>query len=371
MGRDGRPDPAFWQNRSVFVTGHTGFVGGWLVFWLSSMGARVHGYSLPPPTTPNFFEAAGLGALVTSTLADIRAAASLRSAITAAKPDILFHLAAQPLVGASYSDPIETFAVNVSGTANVLAAIADTASLTGAIIVTTDKVYEQVHGTARYREDDALGGHSPYSLSKAGAELAVTAFRNSKLMRQDLGLATARIGNILGGGDWASDRLVPDAVRAFSNGRPLMLRMPKAVRPWQHVLDAVCGLLLLGERSCIDPVTAAGAWNLGPANPAAFSVEDVVKSLAQLWGRDASYRCHPEAATGEVSHLQIDSRKAARILGWQTSYSFEDVIRMTAIWYRAFYQNADMRSFSIAQIEKHEAGGQFIEPAAETHPANT
>lgn len=365
MGRDARPDPAFWQNRSVFVTGHTGFVGGWLALWLTKMGARVHGYSLQPSTAPNFFESANLSALVSSTLADIRAVMPLRSAIAAAKPHVLFHLAAQPLVGPSFSDPIETFAVNVSGTMNVLAAITDTPSLKGAVIVTTDKVYADSDVPTRHREDDALGGQSPYSLSKAGAEFAVAAFRNSTLMRNDLGLATARAGNMIGGGDWGQDRLVPDAIKAFHSCKPVSLRMPNAVRPSQHVLDAVCGLLILAQRACNDPVTASGAWNFGPTNPATHTVEDVIKQLARLWDDNAAYDFASLNRISESPHLQIDSRKAVQTLGWQTGWPLDVAIRETVMWYQAFYREVDMRAFSTVQIDRYQSS---FEPEARPVP---
>ena len=276
MTGEGQPDPDFWRGRSVFLTGHTGFVGGWLAFWLVRMGARVMGYSLNPPSKPCFHDGVGLAAMVRGIHGDVRDRLRLTEAIAAARPEVLLHLAAQPLVGFAFHDPYDTFTTNVLGTLNVLEASAAAASIETVVVFTTDKVYAESGPPRRFQEDDPLGGAEPYALSKASAEFAVMAYRHSQAMREhpDRALATVRAGNIIGGGDWAADRLMPDAVRAFQAGIPLVLRKPNAVRPWQFVLDAVSGLLLLAEASCRDPQKFSGAWNFGPTERATVTVAE-------------------------------------------------------------------------------------------------
>jgi CDP-glucose 4,6-dehydratase len=355
MAGDRRPDAAFWRGRSVFLTGHTGFVGGWLGLWLAHMGARVVGYSLDPPTDPSFFAAARIGTSGAWVLADIRDVDGVRQAMAAAEPEIAFHLAAQPLVRAAFVDPHETWTVNVAGTVNVLEAARATPTLRALVVVTSDKVYAGRGQITAFCEDDPLGGQEPYALSKAGAELAVAAYRASAIMRarSGLGLATARAGNIIGGGDWGKDRLVPDAMRAFSNGTALVLRKPDAVRPWQLVLDAVSGLLMLGEALCRDPAACAGAWNLGPADTVPVTVAELASRLARAWGEGASWRAGDAPAIPETERLEIDSRKAAERLGWRTRWPIEVAIVETVAWYRAFFDRQDTLALSLEQIGRH------------------
>jgi CDP-glucose 4,6-dehydratase len=349
----GQPNPDFWRGRSVFLTGHTGFVGGWLAFWLSRMGAHTVGYSLPPPTEPSFFDSAGVNDLVRWTQADIRDREQVERAIALARPQILLHLAAQPLVGVAFHDAYATFTTNVLGTLNVLEAARTVDSLKAIVVFTTDKVYADSGHRRRFQEADALGGREPYALSKASAEFAVDAYRHSQFMRErpDLALMTVRAGNIIGGGDWAPDRLVPDAIRAFRAERPLLLRMPRAVRPWQFVLDAVGGLLLLAEAGCREPRKFAGAWNFGPTERATATAADVADALVRHWGRGARWQSAGEPGIPETALLEIDSAKAVAELGWRPRCSIETAIAAAVEWYRAFHEKRDMREATARQIE--------------------
>jgi CDP-glucose 4,6-dehydratase len=357
MAGDRRPDPEFWRGRSVFLTGHTGFVGGWVAFWLTRMGARVTGYSLDPPTEPCFYHAARLGALVPGKVADVRDRPQLAEAIAAARPQLVLHLAAQPLVGAAFRDPFETFTTNVVGTLNVLDAVAADVSTEAVVIFTTDKVYAASGALRRFREDDPIGGVEPYALSKACAEFAVLAYRHSDLMqdRRRGALATVRAGNIVGGGDWAVDRLVPDAVRAFQAGQPLMLRKPSAVRPWQFVVDAVSGLLLLSEAAYCDPEKFSGAWNFGPIEQATSTVANVADVLVQCWGPPAKWQTAAASGIPETMQLQIDCGKATAALGWKPHFSLEAALARTVCWYRAFYAGEDMLHMTAQLIDEYGA----------------
>jgi CDP-glucose 4,6-dehydratase len=349
------PDPAFWRGRSVFLTGHTGFVGGWLAFWLLEMGARITGYSQHPPTVPNLFESTRLDAEVPWTRGDVRDASRLREAMTAADPEIVLHLAAQPLVGLAFCDPYETLTVNVMGTLNVLDCAFALPTLRALVVFTTDKVYAGDVGVQRFREDAPLGGSEPYGLSKASAEFAVAAYCNSSRMRADLGVITVRAGNIVGGGDWAKDRLVPDAIRAFTAGTPLLLRKPEAVRPWQFVLDAVGGLLVLAQAAYPDSKAVAGAWNVGPSEVATHSVAEIADALVHHWGGSASWLQAGAPGVPETGHLEIDSTKVALRLGWRGVWPMDEAIAATVAWYRAFYGRRDMISITRQQIERHLA----------------
>lgn len=353
MGGNARPDPTFWRGRSVFLTGHTGFVGGWLALWLARMGAKVVGYSLEPPTDPSLFKSLRLDQWIRWTPADVRDADRLRESITSASPEVVFHLAAQPLVRAAYYHPGETLAVNFMETVNVLESLREVSSLRGLIVFTTDKVYADHGQIRRFREDDPLGGEEPYALSKATAEFAVSAYRHSDIMRQrpEVGLLTVRAGNIIGGGDWAKDRLVPDAIRAFAAGARLALRKPEAVRPWQFVLDAVGGLLILAESACRDPRAHNGAWNLGPGQPAVHTVADVADKLARYWGDGARWCAVTPQGIPESKHLEIDSSKAAEKLGWCAKWPLDAAIAETIAWYKAFYNGEDVAAKSVRLIE--------------------
>ncbi len=346
--------PEFWARRRVYVTGHTGFKGGWLCLWLSQLGAEVHGLALEPSTTPSLFEAARVGSrMASSTFADVRDARSVGEALRRAAPEIVFHLAAQPLVRAGYEDPASTFATNVMGTVNVLEAIRHTPSVRAAVIVTTDKCYENHDGARPYREDDRLGGHDPYAGSKACSELAVDSYRRSFFGARGHGaaIATARAGNVIGGGDWAVDRLLPDAMRAFSSDRTLRVRHPTFTRPWQHVLDSLSGYLSLAERLVEDPERAVGAWNFGPDPSTNASVGQVVERVAHAWGEGARFEVDEASAdVHEARTLSLDSSKARALLGWSPRLDLATSIAWTTNWYRAFFAGEGALELTLRQI---------------------
>jgi CDP-glucose 4,6-dehydratase len=355
MAGERKPDPHFWRGRSVFLTGHTGFVGGWLAFWLARMGARVVGYSLDPPTEPCFYHAVGLGDVVPGTFGDVRNRAKLVEAIAAARPQVLLHLAAQPLISVAFREPYETFEINILGTLNVLEAAAATASIEAIVVFTTDKVYADSGAPRRFCEDDPIGGGEPYALSKASAEFAVMGYRQCQTIRDqpDRGLVTVRAGNIVGGGDWAADRLVPDAVRAFQSGHPLTLRRPDAVRPWQFVLDAAGGLLLLAEAACADPWKFSGAWNFGPAERATATVADVADIIVRHWGPPARWHTAAAASFPETQQLEIDSSKAMVQLGWKPRLNLDTALARSIAWYRRFYAGKDMLEMTAQLIDDY------------------
>lgn len=343
--------------KTVFVTGHTGFTGAWTCLWLGRIGARVAGFALPPATAPSLFAAAGVGADVETVHGDIRDFAALRTAMEQARPDVVLHLAAQPLVRRSYREPLETMGVNAMGTANLLEAARLTGGVRAVLCVTTDKVYRN-HGDCRpRREDDVLGGADPYSASKAAAEMIIDGYRRS--FPPDGGgpaLATARGGNIIGGGDWAEDRLAPDFVRAVMDGTPLRLRHPGATRPWQHVLALVQGYLTLLSRLMSDkPGACARAWNFGPLDKRAFTVRQVLELLCAEWRRP-EIEYGDDGGMAECPALALDSGRAALELGWRPPWDTETAIRETAGWYRDFYANpAQARRLAADQIERWRA----------------
>ena len=326
----------FWRGRRVFVTGHTGFKGGWLVTWLRHMGADVTGYALPAATVPSLFEAAEVGQAVRSLVGDVRDAEALRRALHESGAEIVFHLAAQPLVRASYLDPAGTYATNVMGTVHLLEAIRTAGVVRAAIIVTSDKCYEN-RGSARpFRETDRLGGTDPYSNSKACAELVTSAYRESYFAGADaVAVATVRAGNVIGGGDWAADRLVPDVLRAFAEGKPAVIRQPSAVRPWQHVLEPLRGYVMLAE-ALASRTTVAGAWNFGPDHEDFRSVQWVADGLASRWGGGASWTEDPRAHPPEAMTLRLDSSQARADLGWKPQLSLETALDWTIEWQQAW-----------------------------------
>ena len=348
-------NPAFWRGRRVFLTGHTGFKGGWLSLWLAELGAEVHGYALAPPTEPNLFTTAGVEKrLAASTLADIRDAAKLEQAMQAARPEVVLHLAAQPLVRQSYAEPVETFAVNVMGTVNLLEAVRRTPGVKAVVNVTTDKCYENREWVWPYRENEALGGHDPYSGSKACSELATAAWRRSFLDAAGVQVASARAGNVIGGGDWAADRLVPDFLRALDAGRPLVVRSPLATRPWQHVLEPLSGYLTLAEKLCSEGAAFAEAWNFGPDEADARPVQWIVETLCArvpgaAWQHDAAPQPH------EAHTLRLDSAKAHARLGWRPRWILSRALEATLEWHQAWKAGADMAEFSLGQIREYAA----------------
>ena len=347
----------FWQNRRVLVTGHTGFKGGWLAVLLHMAGARVTGVGLAPETDMSLFAAAGIGALVDSRIIDIRDFVSLEKVLAEARPEVVFHLAAQPLVRASYSDPLGTYGTNVMGTANLLEAVRRVDSIRGVVVVTTDKCYENREWVWAYRETDRLGGFDPYSSSKECAELLVAAFRNSFFSpdhydRHGVALATARAGNVIGGGDWSSDRLIPDILRAFEQGRMLQIRSPHAIRPWQHVLEPLRGYLLLGQSLVERGIEDGEAWNFAPEASDAKTVEWIVcrlaKTLGVSWKLDAGDHPH-EAAT-----LKLDWSKAEQRLGWSPTLSLDKALHYTADWHCRFRAGEDARKVTIEQAREFQ-----------------
>ncbi len=346
--------PEHWRGRKVFVTGHTGFMGGWLSLWLARAGASVTGYALAPPTEPSFFEAVGLEHDLESHIADVRDGEALAAAVAAANPEIIFHLAAQPLVRAAHAEPAITFATNVMGTVNLLQAARAADNLRAIVVVTTDKVYDNREWDWGYRENDNLGGHEPYGTSKACAEFVVDAYRHSYLLNggSAVGVATVRAGNVVGGGDWARDRLVPDAMRAFSRGKLFELRNPKSIRPWQHVLEPVRGMLTLAERLCAEPKAISGPWNFGPAREDTLTVERVVGDLARLWGKGARWRADSRSGgPREAGILALDSSKAIAGLGWRPFWSLAETLAQTVTWYRTYYAGGGVRALSLEQMD--------------------
>lgn len=345
------------------VTGHTGFKGGWLSLWLHSLGAHVHGYSLNPPTTPSLFEAGGIARCLASDVrADLTDLPRLKSAMDSAQPEIVFHLAAQPLVRLSYQDPIGTLVSNVLGTAHVLEAARSTDSLRAIVIIATDKVYENHEDGRPYRESDALGGHDPYSASKAAAEIVAASYRSSFFSDSDKSarIATARAGNVVGGGDWATDRLVPDCLRAFSRSEPVTLRRPDSIRPWQHVLEPLAGYLRLAER-LFGPQgsTFARAWNFGPESSTDVSVGTVADMLASIWGKGARIvRATSEDGPHEATLLKLDNSLAKSALGWRPRWSVETALEYVVYWHKAWEKRSDMGAFSLQQVREYEASFQ-------------
>jgi CDP-glucose 4,6-dehydratase len=350
-------NPGFWAGRRVFLTGHTGFKGAWLCLLLHRLGARVSGYALDPPTSPSLFAAARVAqTLQHDERANILERDRLLASLRAAEADIVLHLAAQPLVRASYDDPVKTFAENVMGTVHVLDAVRQAPSVRAAVIVTTDKCYENREWLWGYRESDRLGGHDPYSSSKAAAELVTQSYRDSFFPPARYGLhrvavASARAGNVIGGGDWAPDRLVPDAVRAIAAGKSLEIRYPDATRPWQHVLDPLRGYLLLAERLVSDGGAFAEGWNFGPDDANDRSVADLLGALSARWDNRLAWHRAPHTRSHEAGRLKLDCAKARARLGWSPRIDFATAIDLTAIWYDRFATGADMRPLTEQQID--------------------
>jgi CDP-glucose 4,6-dehydratase len=347
-------NPAFWNGRRVFVTGHTGFKGSWLTLWLQSMGARVTGYSLPPPTQPSLFDAARVGEGIESIISDVRDLPKLREAMGRAEPEVVLHLAAQPLVRHSYVDPVETYSTNVLGTVHVLEAVRATPSVKAVVSVTTDKCYENREWLWGYRESDRLGGRDPYSNSKACAELVTSAYRSSFFGKDShVAVASARAGNVIGGGDWARDRLVPDIIAAWELGRPTCIRSPHSVRPWQHVLEPLRGYLILAEKLCTEPGFAE-AWNFGPLEQDARPVQWIVKEMARLWGPDAKWDMDLGSHPHEAGLLKLDIAKASSRLGWRPALGLQEALKMIVEWSRARAAGKDVRELTLGQIEAYQ-----------------
>jgi CDP-glucose 4,6-dehydratase len=345
---------SFWKNRSVFLTGHTGFKGGWITIWLTMMGAKVYGYSLDPPTTPNFFSETKLEErLSSSVIDDIQNFSSLKSAMSLAKPSVIIHMAAQPLVRRSYISPVETLKTNILGTTNLLEAARKIECVEAIVNVTTDKCYENKEQLKPYIESDKLGGYDPYSASKACSELISAAYRNSFFEESGIKIATVRGGNVIGGGDWATDRLIPDFLSAIDASKKLIIRYPDAVRPWQHVLELLSGYLLLAEKLVTDGNRFAGAWNFGPQKndikPVSWIVDYLIRKIP-----NAQYEIDNSTHPHEASLLLLDSSKAKSKLGWSQKLSLEVALDKTIEWHQAWKNNQSMSEFSISQINSYK-----------------
>jgi CDP-glucose 4,6-dehydratase len=341
----------FWRGRRVFLTGHTGFKGGWLALMLDRLGASVTGYALPPVGEHSMFEAARVDRHTHSVIGDIRDPATLRAAAAESEPEIIMHLAAQALVLTSYEAPVETFSTNVVGTANVLELARTIPSVKAVVVVTSDKVYKNHEWPWPYRENDDLGGRDPYSSSKACTELVAAAYRDSFLASGGVALATARSGNVIGGGDWALNRIVPDFIRAMISGKPLRVRNPASTRPWQHVLDPLGGYLLLARRLLSGEPKANSAWNFGPTPEAVRSVGELAGALVKAWGGGATWLHEAVGQPHEAALLTLDAAKARQQLGWRPCFSFERTIALTTDWYKAFERKDDLESVTIRQID--------------------
>ena len=355
--------PGFWDGRRVLLTGHTGFKGAWLSLWLDALGADVYGDALDPPPSPSLYESADVGRAIESTIADIRELGRLTETVAAIRPDVVFHLAAQSLVLRSYDDPVETFTTNVVGTVNVLEALRRAELACAVVAVTTDKVYENRGWPWRYRENDRLGGHDPYSSSKAACELVVHAYRESFFRGQDgLAVATARAGNVIGGGDWTPGHLVPDAIAALEAEESVLLRHPNAIRPWQHVLDCLSGYLLLAER-LDDTATATGEWNFGPLDADCVPVHALVEALAERLGVAHGWAQDPDPHAAEEAELLLDSTKAVRLLGWQPRLTLEVALDWVVDWHRGHSAGGDAGALCREQIDRYSTMQPLITPS--------
>jgi len=357
--------PAFsWHGKRVFLTGHTGFKGGWLSLWLAKLGAKVRGYSLDPATEPNLFSVARVGSVVDDLRGDIRNGVPLEAAMREFAPEAVFHLAAQPLVRLSYDDPVGTYLTNVIGTARVLDCVRRTPPVRAVVCITTDKCYENKEWIWGYRESDPLGGYDPYSSSKACAEIVAAAYRQSyfpvaKLTEHGVALATARAGNVIGGGDWSADRLIPDLVRGFLASEPVHIRRPQAIRPWQHVLEPLHGYIRLAEQLLAakrdEAAPFATAYNFGPSDDDARPVAWIAEKMTGFWGDGAKWVLDPDLGVHEAGYLKLDASRARADLGWTPHLRLETALEWIVQWTRAWQAGKDMHAFTLAQIEAYES----------------
>lgn len=344
----------FWRGKRVLVTGHSGFKGSWLTLWLSRLGSTVTGISLAPATTPNLYATAGIDKLCQSHLLDIRDAVGLARMVTEVRPEIVFHLAAQPLVRASYRQPLETFATNVMGSAHLLDALRGVDDVRAVVMITTDKVYRNREHPWPYREEDTLGGHDPYSASKAASEIVIDSYRNAFLRQRGVAVASARAGNVIGGGDWSEDRLLPDAIKAWQNGQALVVRNPDAIRPWQHVLEPLAGYLRLAARLC-GGAKLAESYNFGPRSDEAATVREVVKLARDTFGIGEVQFGSAAAGPHEAGWLALDIAKARVDLGFKPRWALTQAVSRTMRWYRAQGEGAQAQALCVADIADYEA----------------
>lgn len=349
---------SIYSKRRVLITGHTGFKGSWLCLLLNQLGAEVYGYALDPPTYPSLFNEANISELITSIIGDIRDYDKLLDVMQQVQPEIVIHMAAQPLVRESYKIPVETYMVNVMGTVHLLEACRHTKSIKAIVNVTTDKCYENREWHWGYRENEPMGGHDPYSNSKGCSELVTTAYRNSyfnsaKYTEHGVALASARAGNVIGGGDWADDRLIPDFIRAIVKGEEVKIRSPFAIRPWQHVLEPLTGYLSLAAKLLTEGADYAQGWNFGPDDKDAKEVESIINTLCKLWGNRASFVIDKNPQPHEANYLKLDSSKAKAELGWIPKWDIETTLRTIVDWNKAFIKGENMRNVTLNQIDKY------------------
>jgi len=353
----------FWKNKRVFLTGHTGFKGSWLSLWLQSLGCEVTGYALTPPTVPNLYEVADVAQGMTSIIANILDLPKLQTSMQTARPDIVIHMAAQPLVRQSYAEPVETYATNVMGTVHVLESVRTTPSVKVVIVVTTDKCYENKEEMHRaYHENEPMGGHDPYSSSKACAELITAAYRKSFLEEQGIAVATARAGNVIGGGDWAANRLVPDVLKAFERNEVVQIRNPQSIRPWQHVLEPLSGYLTLAEYLYSCGSGYSEGWNFGPHDEHACPVNWIVEQLAFSWGNGVTWLLDSGQHPHEANYLKLDISKAKARLGWTPCWSLETALKNITDWHRAWLCQEDMKKLCLQQILQYSISMQTKVP---------
>ncbi|MCF6764293.1 CDP-glucose 4,6-dehydratase [Thiotrichales bacterium 19S3-7] len=352
---------AFWQDKKVLVTGHTGFKGVWLSLWLTQIGAKVYGYALSPNTTPSLFELLDMPSHIDHCIGDIRNLASFKERINTVAPDIIIHMAAQPLVRHSYQNPLETYETNVMGTVHLFEAVRQCPSVKVVVNVTTDKCYENKEWHWSYRENEPLGGYDPYSNSKACSELVTSAYRNSFFnvqgdQQHKTAIATARAGNVIGGGDWAKDRLIPDIIKSLIDHKAVIVRSPKAIRPWQHVLEPLSGYLLLAEKLWYDPINYASSWNFGPYDSDVKPVEYIVEYLANNWMSKAQWQLDEKINPHEASYLKLDSSKARAYLNWQPRWRLEQTLDFIINWYIAYACGENLFKLTLAQLHLYEQG---------------
>lgn len=351
-------DATFWRGKKVLITGHTGFKGSWLCLWLHSLGAEITGYALQPPTQPNLFELCRIDEIVTSVEGDIRDGELLTKVMLTVQPEIVIHMAAQALVRDSYKNPVDTYATNVMGTVHVLEGVRACKSVKAIVNVTTDKCYENKEWVWSYRENEPLGGYDPYSSSKGCSELVTSSYRNSFFNPKEygthgVGLASARAGNVIGGGDWATDRLIPDCINALLNNEKIKIRNPYSIRPWQHVLEPLSGYLLLAQELYTNGVMFSEGWNFGPNDNDAKPVEWIVKKICENWGSHASYEVDKGHHPHEANYLKLDCSKAKIKLNWQPRWDLEQAVEKIITWVHAYQQKGDMREICLEQIEEY------------------